>query len=88
MQLTLDLSVILGALITVLLSVIAFFIKQLHSDFRKVEKDLTEVKVTTQLIKSEFKSSYDLLNQRVTFLERRIEIVEQFNLNAHENTNK
>lgn len=88
MQLTVDLSLILGTLITVLLSVIAFFIKQLHTDFRKVEKDLTEVKTTTQLIKSEFKSSYDLLSQRVTFMERRIELIEQLNINAHDLPNK
>jgi hypothetical protein len=73
-----DLLTIFGGLITFLLSIVAYFIRQLHSDFRRVEKDLTEVKTTTSLIKSEFKSGYDLLNQKVEFLEKRLENVERF----------
>ena len=64
-------------MITFLLSIVAYFIRQLHTDFRRVEKDLTEVKTTTSLIKSEFKSGYDLLNQKVGFLEKRIENMER-----------
>ena len=33
-----------GTLITLLLSVVAYFIKQLHTDFKSVKKDLIEVK--------------------------------------------
>ena len=33
-----------GTLITLLLSVVAYFIKHLHTDFKSVEKDLIEVK--------------------------------------------
>ncbi len=73
-----DLLTLFGGLITFLLSIVAYFIRQLHSDFRRVEKDLTEVKTTTSLIKSEFKSGYDLLNQKVEFLEKRLENVERF----------
>ena len=33
-----------GTIITLLLSVVAYFIKQLHIDFKSMEKDLIEVK--------------------------------------------
>lgn len=67
----------MGGIVALLLSIIAWFIRQLHADFRKVEQDVTEVKTNTQLIKSEFKSNYDLLNQRVGFVERRLEMYEK-----------
>ena len=50
---------IFGSITSLLLSVVAYFIKQLHSDFRRMEMDISEVKTTTMLIKTEFKSSYD-----------------------------
>jgi hypothetical protein len=60
------------SLMSVLLGVVAYFLKQLHSDFKKVEKDVTEVKTTTALIKTEFKGVNDLMNQKIEFLEKRI----------------
>jgi len=71
-----EINIVFGTVISLLLSVVAYFIRQLHSDFRKMEKDIIEVKTTTQLIKTEFKSSHDLLNQRVAYLEKRIDIIE------------
>ena len=71
-----EITIIFGSLISVLLSVVAYFIRQLHSDFRKMELDIVEVKTTTQLIKTEFKSSHELLNQKVNYLEKRIDIIE------------
>jgi len=79
---------IFGTLISLLLSVVAYFIKQLHRDFRKMEMDLSEVKTTTMLIKTEFKSRYDLLYQRLEYLEKRIEIIENITLNKHSNERK
>ena len=75
---------IFGSITSVLLSVVAYFIKQLHGDFRKMEMDLAEVKTTTMLIKTEFKSSFNLLRQQVEYLEKRIEIIESitFKLNT------
>ena len=58
-----QLMVLFGSLISLLLSVVAYFIKQLHTDFKRMEKDLVEVKTMALLIKTEFKSSSDLLNQ-------------------------
>lgn len=65
-----------GTLITLLLSVVAYFIKQLHTDFKSVEKGLIEVKTMVLIIKTEFKSGSDLLNQKVEYLEKRVNIIE------------
>ena len=67
-----------GIIISVLLSVVAYFTKQLHRDFKHVEKDVAEVKTTTSLIKTEFKGINDLMNQKIEFLEKRMNHVESF----------
>jgi len=79
------LNVVFGSLISLLLTIVAYFIKQLHSDFKKMEKDLTEVKTMALLIKTEFKNSYDLLNQKVDYLEHRVHIIEQTILKHSDN---
>lgn len=61
-----------GIIISLLFSIVVFFVKQLHSDFKRVEKDLAEVKTNSSLIKTEFKGVSELLSQRIDFLERRI----------------
>ena len=65
-----------GTLITLLLSVVAYFIKQLHTDFKSMEKDLIEVKTMALIIKTEFKSGNDLLNQTVEYIEKRVHNLE------------
>ena len=65
-----------GTVLSMLMSVVVYFVKQLHSDFKKVEQDLMEVKTTTALIKSEFRSSQELIKQQVDYLENRMEKVE------------
>ena len=65
-----------GTLITLLLSVVAYFIKQLHTDFKSMEKDLIEVKTMALIIKTEFKSGNDLLNQKVELIEKRVHNLE------------
>lgn len=71
-----NITVLFGTLITLLLSVVAYFIKQLHSDFKSMEKDLIEVKTMALIIKTEFKSGNDLLNQKVEYLENRVQKIE------------
>ncbi|SHH03896.1 hypothetical protein SAMN05443549_11232 [Flavobacterium fluvii] len=71
-----NITVLFGTLITLLLSVVAYFIKQLHSDFKSMEKDLIEVKTMALIIKTEFKSGNDLLNQKVEYLEKRVHNIE------------
>ena len=65
-----------GTLITLLLSIVAYFIKQLHTDFKSMEKDLVEVKTMALIIKTEFKSDSELMNQKLTYLERRVQLLE------------
>ena len=65
-----------GTLITLLLSIVAYFIKQLHTDFKRMEKDLVEVKTMALIIKTEFKSGNDLLNQKVEYIEKRVHNLE------------
>ena len=69
-------TVLFGSLISILLSVVAYFIKQLHTDFKRMEKDLVEVKTMALIIKTEFKSGNDLLNQKVEYLEKRVHTLE------------
>lgn len=79
MENAITLNIVFGSLISMLLAIVAYFIKQLHSDFKNMEKDLTEVKTMALLIKTEFKSSYNMLNQKVEYLEHRVNIIEQNN---------
>ena len=79
-----NLTVFFGSLISVLLSVVAYFIKQLHTDFKRMEKDLIEVKTMALIIKTEFKSGNDLLNQKVEYLEKRLNNLELLIFNTHD----
>ena len=78
-------NVVFGSVISLLLGIVAFFIKQLHADFKKMEKDLTEVKTMALLIKTEFKNSYDLLNHKVDYLEHRVNNLEKIILKNFNN---
>ncbi|MFY7965788.1 MAG: hypothetical protein ACOVO1_12890 [Chitinophagaceae bacterium] len=85
MEAAINLNIVFGSIISLLLSIVAYFIKQLHTDFRRMEKDLTEVKTMAILIKTEFKSSNDLLNQKVDYLEKRVHNIELTILKHSEN---
>ena len=76
MQTEITLNVLFGSVSSVLLAIVAYFIRQLHSDCKSMEKEITEVKTMALLIKTEFKNSYDLLNQKVDFLEQRVSKLE------------
>ena len=85
MENAITLNVVFGSLISMLLAIVAYFIKQLHSDFKKMEKDLTEVKTMALLIKTEFKNSYDLLNHKVDYLEHKVNNLEKIILKNFNN---
>ena len=74
-------------IITLLLSVVAYFIKQLHTDFKSMEKDLIEVKTMALIIKTEFKSGNDLLNQKVEYIEKRVHNLEMLCIHEHQKEN-
>jgi hypothetical protein len=67
-----DLTWLFGILISVLLSMVVYFVRLMHVDFRRMQKDIAEVKSTTLLIKSEFKGGLELINQRVGQLEAKV----------------
>ena len=71
-----NIAMVFGTLISLLLSLVAYFIKALHTDFKSMEKDLIEVKTMALIIKTEFKSGNDLLNQKVEYLEKRVSNIE------------
>ena len=68
-----------------LLGIVAYFLKQLLTDFKRMEKDVSEVKSTMALIKTEFKGINDLMNQKIEFLEKRLNHFEfiHFKQNEH-----
>ncbi len=72
MEMMFNPEIFFGSLLSLLLGAVAYFLKQLHSDFKRVEKDVAEVKTTMALIKTEFKGINDLMNQKIEFLEKRI----------------
>ena len=80
MHTEITLNVLFGSVSSVLLAIVAYFIRQLHSDFKSMEKDISEVKTMALLIKTEFKNSYDLLNQKVEYLEQRVTKLELNNI--------
>lgn len=76
METTSEINIFFGSISSLLLAVVAYFIRQLHSDFKNMEKDISEVKTMVLLIKTKFKNSHDLLNQKVEYLEQRINKIE------------
>ena len=80
--------VIIGGILSILTGMVAYFLKQLLNDFKKVESDLAEVKSITALIKAEFRGNQDLLNQKVEFMENRVSRIEKFIFNLKENESK
>jgi hypothetical protein len=79
---------VFGLIISVLLSVVAFLTRQMHADFKKVEKDLAEVKTTTSLIKAEFTGKNNLINQKIDFLEKRLNHIESITDKNYSDENK
>ena len=77
-----DLTWLFGILISVLLSMVVYFVRLMHVDFRRMQKDIAEVKTTTQLIKSDFKGGLELLSQRVGQLEAKVKQFETIFYNS------
>lgn len=88
MDLSINLSVIIGFLLSVMLSIIAWFIRQLHQDFRRVQEQVNLLQQTAKVIQTESRSAYELLKLRIGFLDWRIggqtSNVEQFKAEDYE----
>lgn len=69
--------VLFSVVMSGMLGVVSYFLRQLLTDFKRVEKDVSEVKSTMALLKSEFKGVNDLLSQRIDFLEKRLTYLEK-----------
>ena len=78
MELVVNPDLFFYTLISLLLGVVAYFIRQLHSDFKRVEKDVSEVKATTSILRTEFKGNIELIRQRSDFLEQRLSHLEHY----------
>ncbi|WP_332031327.1 hypothetical protein [Kaistella sp.] len=76
MESELTLSVMFGFISSVLLGIVAYFIKQLHTDFKSMERDMSEVKTMALIIKTEFRTSYDIMTKKLEYLEQRISKLE------------
>ena len=85
MENEITLNVLFGAVSSILLGVVAYFIKQLHTDFKNMELNIHEVKTMALIIKNEFKNSHDLLCQNVEYLEQRINKLELNHIKNQEN---
>jgi cell division protein FtsB len=68
--------VLASGILSVLVGAVAYFLKQLLEDFKKVEKDVSAVRSTTEVIRTEYKGMNDLLHQRMDFVDKRIEKIE------------
>lgn len=75
------LEIILSGVLSIMVTLVAYFLRQLIADFRKVESDLTQVKNTTEIIRTESKGMTDLIHQRIDFLERRVNRIENQTFN-------
>jgi hypothetical protein len=88
MDLTLNIGVFIGCLLSIMLSVIAWFIRQLHQDFRSVQDKVNHLQQTAHSIQVESRSTHELLKQRIHFLEWRINnhphSMDQINHKEHE----
>jgi hypothetical protein len=82
MNSSVDLTWLFGIVISLLLSLVVYFVRLLHVDFRRMKKDIAEVKTTTSLIKSEFKGGLELINLRVGQLQAKIKQIEAFFFNS------
>lgn len=72
MEMLLKPEIFFYAFVSVLLGIIAYFLKQLYADFKSMEKDVAEVKTTTALMKGEIKGLRELLSQKISFLEKQV----------------
>lgn len=71
-----NIELLASGMVSILLGVVAYFLKQLINDFKRVEKDVVEVKNATEVIRTEFKGMNALLHQRMDFTDKRIEKIE------------
>jgi len=75
-ELNLNMGWILSSFISLLLSIIVFFIRQLYNEFRKMELSVAEIKITTEVIKANMSSESLRIGERINLLEKRTDQLE------------
>lgn len=69
-------TVLISGIMSMLLAIVTYFMRQLLADFKRVEQELSQVRNTMEIIRTEFKGMNELLNQRINFLEMRVDRLE------------
>ena len=67
----LEIITLLGFVVSLLLTVIAYFLKQFHKNVLQMENDLRELKISIHWIKAKVNGHYLLLQARMDFLEEK-----------------
>jgi Na+/H+ antiporter NhaC len=63
----------IGTILSFMLSIIAWFIRQLHQDFRNMQKEVNNLQQTANAIQLETRSSYELIELKIGFLKWRLD---------------
>lgn len=83
-ELNLNIGLILSSIISLLFSIIAFFIRQLYNEFRKMEINLAEIRTSTEVIKANMNSESIRTSDRIYGLEKRTEKLEYQLMPGHD----
>jgi hypothetical protein len=67
---------ITGTVIMLLLSVLAYFLKQVHSEIKKMSDAFVVMSNRITVAEEQGKAAYDLVRQEIRYLEKRIEKIE------------
>ncbi len=76
MQIDINISIVLGSILSLLFSLIAFFARQLHGDVKKMELNLSEIKIDTEVIKANTQAESTRTKELLNFHDKRIEQLE------------
>ncbi|HWV72383.1 MAG TPA: hypothetical protein VN040_11730 [Pseudosphingobacterium sp.] len=66
----LEIITLLGFIVSLLLAVIAYFLKQFHKNVLQMEQDLRELKISIHWIKAKVNGHYEMLRYRIEQLEK------------------
>lgn len=73
MDLQINLLIVMGTLLSIMLSAITWFIRQLHHEFRAVQIKVSALQDTAHLIQAESRLANELLKLKLNFLQEKIE---------------
>jgi hypothetical protein len=68
-----NVTLFIGTILSFMLSIIAWFIRQLHQDFRNMQKEVNTLQQTANAIQLETRSSYEMIELKIGFLKWRLD---------------